>query len=140
MHIESHRPQGIGVDDESTKDQILKGYQEDDELQYRGNGCISKTYDPVVLSKRPIVQRNTLITVNRLVWMGLPEHAHIMSGRLGEIEPVTVKGISPRLIETVTPDVQKAIQDAKDEINVAEEMDEINIYSRALGLLLWVRD
>ena len=50
--------------------------------------------------------------------------------------------ISPRLIETATPDVQKAIQDAnlKDEINFAEEMEQINFYSRALGLLLWVRD
>ena len=85
-----------------------------------------------------MVQGNTLITVNHSVWMDLPEHVRNMWERLGEIEPV--KGISPRLIETVTPDVQKAIQDAKDEINVAEEMDEINIYSRALGLLLWVRD
>ena len=30
----------------------------------------------------------------------------------------------------VTPDVQKAIQDARDEINIAEEMDQINFYSR----------
>ena len=35
---------------------------------------------------------------------------------------------------------QKAIQDAKDEINFAEEMELINFYSRALGLFLWVRD
>ena len=59
-------------------------------------------------------------------------------GRLGEIEPV--KGTSPRLIEMVTPDVQKAIQDAKGEINFAEDVEQVNFYSRALGLLLWVRD
>ena len=58
--------------------------------------------------------------------------------RLGEIEPV--KGTSPRLIETVTPDVQKAIQDAKGEINFAEDVEQVNFYSKALGLLLWVLD
>ena len=36
----------------------------------------------------------------------------------------------------VTPEVQKAIQDARDEINFAEEMEQINFYSRTLGLLL----
>ena len=66
------------VYDESTKDQSLEGYC--------SNGYISKTYDPVALSKRPMFQGNTLITVNRLVWMGLPEH--IMGGRLGEIEVI----------------------------------------------------
>ena len=40
----------------------------------------------------------------------------------------------------VTPDIQKAIQDAKDDFNFAEEMEQINFYSRALGLSLWVRD
>ena len=95
------------------KDQSLKGYQEDEELQYRSNQYVSKTYDPFALSKIPKVQRNTLISVNRLVWMGLPEHERIMWGRLGEIEPV--KGSSPGLIETVTPDVQKAIQAAKEQ-------------------------
>ena len=78
-----------------------------------------------------MLQRNTLITVNRLVRIELPEHERIMWGRLGEIE--AVKGTSPRLIKTVTPDVQKAIQYAKYEINVAEEMDQINFYLRALG-------
>ena len=61
-----------------------------------------------------MVQGNTLITVNHSVWMDLPEHVRNMWERLGEIEPV--KGTSPRLLETVTPDVQKAIQDAKGEI------------------------
>ena len=51
---------------------LVRLLPEADELQYRSDGYVSKTYDP--LSKRQMVQRNTPITVNRLVWMGLPEH------------------------------------------------------------------
>ena len=40
----------------------------------------------------------------------------------------------------VTPYAQKAIQDAKDEIILAQEMDNIIFYSKAFALLLWVRD
>ena len=54
----------LRVDDESTKDQSLGGYPEDDKRQYRSDGNISKTYDPVALSKRPMAQGHTLITVN----------------------------------------------------------------------------
>ena len=47
----------------------------------------------------------------------------ILWGQLGDIEKVN--GTSPRLIEKVMPEAQKAIQWAKDEIDLAEEMDQI---------------
>ena len=90
---EESRQQSPKVDDELMKDQTLEGYQEDDERQYRSDGNMSKTYDPVTVSKRPMVQGNTLIKVNHLVWVELPEHEHIMWERPGEIE--RVKGTSP---------------------------------------------
>ena len=36
------------------------------------------------------------------------------------------------------PEAQKTTQGAKDEIELAEEMDQIMFYSKALRLLLWV--
>ena len=70
--------------------------------------------------------------------MGLQEYERILWGRLGDIE--TVKSTSPRLIERVVQEAQKAIEGAKVDIELAEEMDLIMFYSKALGLLLWVRD
>ena len=70
--------------------------------------------------------------------MGLPEYERILWGRLGDIQ--AVKGTSPRLIERVIPEAQQAIERAKVEIELADEMDLITFYSKALGLLLWVRD
>ena len=40
----------------------------------------------------------------------------------------------------VTPDIAKAIEQAKTEIQLAEEEELINFYSKALSLLLWVGD
>ena len=37
-------------------------------------------------------------------------------------------------------EAQKAIQGAKDEIELPEEMDQIMFYSKVLGLLLWALD
>ena len=34
------------MDIDSSKDQIIEGYQAGDERQYRSDGYISKTYDP----------------------------------------------------------------------------------------------
>ena len=100
---------------DSSKDQIIEGYRAVDELQYRSDGYISKTYDSDAWTKRlgQLEQGKTIIMVNRLVWMGLPEHERILWGRLGDIEQV--KGTSPRLIEKVMPEAQKAIQGAMDE-------------------------
>ena len=64
--------------------------------------------------------------VNRLVWMGLPEHECILWGRLGDIEKVY--STSPRVIERVILEAQKAIEGAKVEIELAEEMDQIMFY------------
>ena len=89
-------------------------------------------------TKKRLEQGATIITVNSTVWMGLPEYERILWGRLGDIE--TVEGTSPRLIESVIPEAQKAVEGAKVEIELAEEMDLITFYSKALGLLLWVRD
>ena len=66
------------VDIETSKDQIIKGYQAVDELQYRSDAYISKTYDPDAWTKGQLEQEMTIITVNRLVWMGLPEHECIL--------------------------------------------------------------
>ena len=68
----------------------------------------------------------------------IPKHERILWGRLGDIEQG--KDTSPRLIEKVIPEAQKAIQGNEDKIEFAEEMDQIVFYSKALGLLLWVRD
>ena len=38
------------------------------------------------------------------------------------------------------PDTVKAVEQAKTEIRLAEEEELINFYSKALSLLLWVRD
>ena len=46
---------------------------------------------------------------------------------------------SPRLIEMVTPNFAKAIEQAKTEIRLAEEEELINFYSKELSLLLWVK-
>ena len=51
-----------------------------------------------------------------------------------------VNGTSPRLIVRVIPEAQKAIDGAKVEIELAEEMDQIMFYWKALGSLLWTRD
>ena len=126
------------MDIDSSKDQIIEVYKAVDELQYRSDGYISKTYDPDVWTKRRLGQGMTIIMVNRLVWMGLPEHERVLWGRLGDIEQV--KETSPRLIEKVIPEAQKAIQGAKFETEVTKEMDQIMFYSKALGLLLWARD
>ena len=40
----------------------------------------------------------------------------------------------------VIPEAQKAIEGANVEIELAEEMDQITFYSKALGLLLWAGD
>ena len=88
--------------------------------------------------ERHLGQGITIIKVNRLVWRGLQGHERILWGQLGDIEQV--KGTSPRLIEKVMPEAQKAIQGAKDEIELTEETDQIMFYSKALGLLLWARD
>ena len=79
-----------------------------------------------------------IIRVNEAVWEGLPHHEHILLERLGCIEKV--KGTSPRLIERVLPETNKAIGNAECEIELADEMDLITFYSKALSLLLWVRD
>ena len=86
--------------------------------------------------KTQLEQGNTIITVNCLVWMGLPDHEGVLWGRLGDIEKVN--STSPRLIEIVIPEAQKAIEG--DEIEFAEEMDQIMFYSKALGLFFWIRD
>ena len=88
--------------------------------------------------KRCLEQGATIIMVNRTVWMVFPEHELILWGRLGDIENVT--SIFPRLIERVIAEAQKAIEGAKVEIELAEEMDQITLYSKTLGLLLWARD
>ena len=62
-------------------------------------------------------QGATIITVNCLVWMGLPEHEGMLWGRLGYIKKV--RGTSPSFIEIVMPEAQKAIHGAKDEIELA---------------------
>ena len=125
------------VDIDSSKDQIMiiEGCQAVDELQYRSDGYISKPCDPEAWTKTVLEKGATIIMVNCLVWRGFSEHECILWGRLGGIEKV--KGTSPRLIERVIPEAQKAIEGAKVEI---EEMDWIMFYSKALGLLLWARD
>ena len=79
-----------------------------------------------------------IITVNEAVWEGLQHHEHILWGRLECIEKV--KGTSPRLIERVLLKANKAIGKAECEIELADEMDLMTFYSKALSLLLWVRD
>ena len=59
--------------------------------------------------------------VNRLVWMGLQEYERIWWMRLGEIEEVN--GTSISFIERVIPEAQKAIEGAKVDIELPEEMD-----------------
>ena len=121
----------------SSKDQIIEGYQEPDELHYRNDGYVSKTYDPAMYMKTRLEQGATIITVSHAVWMGLPDHERILWERLGDIK--RVKGTSPKLIERVLPEAQKAMEGAKVEIGLAEEMDLITFYSKALGLLLCAR-
>ena len=128
----------VDIDSSKPQDQIIEGYQAVDEFQYSSDGYISKTYDPDAWTKRRLEQGITIITVNPLVWRGLPEYERILWGRLADIEQV--ESTSPRLIKKVMQEAQKAIQGAKDEIELAEEMDQIMFYSKVLGLLLWTRD
>ena len=58
---------------------------------------IKDEFDPDAWTKRQWEQGKTINTVNRLVWMGLPEDERFLWGRLGDFEQV--KGTSPRLIE-----------------------------------------
>ena len=88
------------------KDQTIEGYSISDELHYRSDGYISKTYDPDMYTKSCMARGAVIIKVNEAVWEGLPDHEHILWGRLGCIEKV--KGTSPRLIERVLPEANKA--------------------------------
>ena len=119
-------------------DQTIEGYPFPDELRYHSDGYISKTYDPDMYTKRCMARGAIIITVNEADWEGLLHHEHILWGRLGCIE--RVKGTSPRFIERVLPEANKAIEKAECEIELADEMDLITFYSTALSLLLWVRE
>ena len=66
------------MDIDSSKDQIIEGYQAIDELQYRSDCCISETYDADAWTKKRLEHGMTIIMVNRWVWMGLPEHEYIL--------------------------------------------------------------
>ena len=57
---------------------------------------------------------------------------------MGHIIPI--KGISQRLIEMVSPSIAKAIKRAKSGLRLSEDKELIHFYSKAIGLLLWVRD
>ena len=120
------------------KDQTIEGYPIPDELHYRSDGYISKTYDPDMYTNTCMARGAIIITVNEAVCEGLPHHEHNLWGRLGCIE--RVKGTSPRLIERVLPEANKAIGKAECEIELADEMNLITFYSKALSLLLCVRD
>ena len=91
------------------KDQTIEGYPIPDELHYRSDGYISKTYDPDMYTNTCMPRGAVIITVNEAVWEGLQHHEHILWGRLGCIEKV--KGTSPRLIERVLLKANKNDQD-----------------------------
>ena len=67
----------------SSKDQIIESYQAVDELQYRSDGYISKTYDPDAWKITLLEQGKTIVMVNHFVWTGLPEYERILWMRLG---------------------------------------------------------
>ena len=89
----------VDIDSSKPEDQIIEGYQAVDEFQYSSDGYISKTYDPDAWTKRRSEQGITIITVNPLVWRGLPEYERILWGRLADIEQV--ESTPPRLIKKV---------------------------------------